>query len=225
MLRFKQLSTNSLSALVAFILLSISITGLAAPKASAETIGVGVGTGRITLDEPIKPSLTYDLPSIAVFNNGDVRSEYEMTVEFNETQPQLKPQANWISFNPKTFMLEPGQAQQVTITINPDYSAVPGEYFAYLEAHPLKRDQSGRAAVQVAAATKFEFKIIPANMFQRVYYALQAFWNKHKPILIPALIALLIIILVLIARRYLKVEIKKPEKSVKMKKPTETSDD
>lgn len=195
------------------------------PKASADTIGVGVGTGRIKLDEPIKPSLTYALPSIAVFNNGDVTSEYEMTVEFNETQPQLKPQAEWITFSPKTFTLEPGKAQQVAITINPDYSAVPGDYFAYLEAHPLKRDQSGRAAVQVAAATKFEFKIIPANMFQRVYYALQAFWNKHKPILLPALIALLIVILVLIARRYLKVELKKPEKPVQKKKPKETPDE
>ena len=224
MLRFKQLSTNSLSALIALILFSISVICFLPAKASADTIGVGVGTGRITLDEPIKPSLTYDLPSVAVFNNGDVTSEYEMTVEFNETQPQLKPQASWISFNPKTFTLEPGKAQQVAITINPDYSAVPGDYFAYLEAHPIQRSQSGGAAVQVAAATKFEFKIVPANLFQRIYYALQAFWNKHKPILLPALVALLIIILVLIARRYLKVEIKKPEKPAKKKKSQEPSD-
>jgi hypothetical protein len=60
-------------------------------SAAAATIGVGVGTGKIRLNEPVKPSLSYNLPSIAVFNNGEVESDYEMGVEYNETQAEQKP--------------------------------------------------------------------------------------------------------------------------------------
>lgn len=187
---------------------------------NAETIGVGVGTGRIVLDQPVKPSLSYDLPSIAVFNNGDVQSDYEMTVQYNEIQPEQKPPASWITFSPRTFNLEPGKVQQVDIVLQPEYSAKPGSYFAYLEARPLKKDESGQASVSVAAATKFHFEVIPSNFFMRIYYALFAFWVTYKVFIIPVILIVLIILLVLILKKYLKIEVKrkkqeKPPKNTK----------
>lgn len=190
----------------------------------AETIGVGVGTGRIVLDEPIKPSMTYNLPSIAVFNNGDVESDYEMTVQYNETQAENKPPAEWVAFSPSNFKLEPGKAQQVSITLKPEYSATPGDYFAYLEAHPLKKDESGSTAVSVAAATKFHFKVVPANMFMRIYYALLAFWISYRLILIPVIAALVLAVLVLLAKRYLNIEVKRKKSAPKAKDNKDAKD-
>lgn len=180
--------------------------------AAAATIGVGVGTGKIRLDEPVKPSLTYNLPSIAVFNNGDVASDYEMSVEYNETQPEQKPPSNWFTFSPKQFNLEPGKSQQVDIILKPEYSAKPGDYFAYLEAHPTKKDETGNTAIRIAAATKLNFKVIPANTFQRIYYALIDFWNKNKAIIILISGALVIATMVLLAKKYLKIELKNKKK-------------
>ncbi len=211
MSQYKQLLIKHTAAktLLATILMLLFTTVPA--QVYAETIGVGVGTGRIVLDQPVKPSLSYDLPSIAVFNNGDVESDYEMTVQYNETQPEQKPPANWISFSPGVFNLSPGESKQVSIKLHPEYSAKPGDYFAYLEARPLKTDESGQASVSVAAATKFHFDVIPANFFMRIYYSLLAIWITYKAFIIPAILVLVIVIFTLIIKKYLKIEVKRKE--------------
>lgn len=194
--------TRALLVTVALLLLSSNVV-------MAATLGVGVGTGKIKLDQPIKPSLSYNLPAIAVFNNGDVNSDYGMTVEFNETQAELKPAARWFTFSPQQFSLSPGKSQQVEITLKPEYSAKPGEYFAYLEAHPVKKDESGKTAIKIAAATKLNFKIVPANSLQRIYYALLDIWGKYKPFIITVSGTVAIVIIVLLAKKYLKIEVRR----------------
>lgn len=219
MLQFKQLSISFPLRRLFLIVVILLLTVISLPiKTRAETIGVGVGTGRIVLDDPVKPSLEYELPSIAVFNNGDVESDYEMTVQYNETQPEQKPPSGWVNFSPSTFKLGPGDVQQIVITLHPPYDAMPGDYFAYLEARPVKKDESGSTAIAVAAATKFSFKVIPANFLMRIYYAVLAFWITYKLIIIPVVAALIIVIIVLLAKKYLKVEVKR-------KKPKDSSDD
>ncbi len=39
-------------------------------------IGVGVGTGKITIDENLKPGIIYKLPPLTVVNTGDEASDY-----------------------------------------------------------------------------------------------------------------------------------------------------
>lgn len=178
-------------------------------SAAAATLGVGVGTGKIEIDEHIKPSLSYKLPPIVVFNNGDIESDYEMSVEFNEHQSELKPDDAWLNFLPNQFSLEPGKSQQVAVTLKPGYSAKPGDYFAYLEARPIKKDETGTTAIRIAAATKLYFKIIPANFWQRIYYAIMDFWDRHKAIIVTAGGAALIATSVLIVKKYLKIDIQR----------------
>lgn len=177
-------------------------------SAAAATIGVGVGTGKIKLDDPVKPSLSYDLPSIAVFNNGEVESDYEVGVEYNETQQEQKPSAKWFTFSPQRFTLSPGKSQQVNVTLKPEYSAKPGDYFAYLEARPTRKDESGTTAIKIAAATKLYFKVIPANTLQRIYYAILNFWNEHKPQIIVAAGTMLIGMTVLLGKKFLRIEVR-----------------
>ena len=175
----------------------------------AGTIGVGVGTGKIRPDEPLLPGITYAMPSVAVFNSGDVASTYEMSVQFNETQPEFKPQADWITFSPQKFTLDQGGSQEVKITVQPSSSAQPGSYFAYLEAQPTKKDVSGETAVKIAAATKLNFEVEPANWWQRIYYAVLDFWNKYQMVITWILVALGILAAAFLAKKYLKIEIRR----------------
>lgn len=178
----------------------------AAVPANAATIGVGVGTGKIRPDAPFLPGLTYTVPSVAVFNSGDTESDYEMTVQYNETQPERKPPAEWVTFTPQRFTLKPGASQEVGITVQPSSAAEPGQYFIYLEARPAKSDTSGATAIKIAAATKFNFEVAPANDLQRFYYVLLDLWNKNQAWLIPVLSIFALFVSLLLAKKFFKLE-------------------
>jgi P pilus assembly chaperone PapD len=178
----------------------------AAAPVGAATTGVGVGTGKIRPDAPFLPGLTYTMPSIAVFNSGDTESDYEMTVQYNETQPELKPPAEWVTFTPQHFTLKPGRSQEVKIFVQPSSTAAPGQYFIYLEARPVKKDTSGITAIKIAAATKFNFEVAPANDWQRFYYILLDFWNKNQVWLIPVLSIFALFVSFLLAKKFFKLE-------------------
>lgn len=209
MLRFKQLSTKHISAgNILFWVAGLAVI-FSGAVVSAQTIGVGVGTGKIELNEPVKPNLSYDLPPVAVFNNGDVKSDYEITVEYNEVQDELKPEKKWFNFSPKDFELEPGKAKTVNIVLAPEFSAKPGKYFAYIEAHPIKKDQTGTTSIQVAAATKLYFEVKPANIFMRIFYALQAFWSKYHTWIIIAITAISLAIIVQMVKKHLNISVQR----------------
>ncbi len=204
MLPSKLLPTNLL-----YVCRTLAICALvifAAIPAHAATTGVGIGTGKIRPDSPLLPGLTYSMPSVAVFNSGDVESDYEMTVQYNETQPERKPPADWVEFTPQTFTLKPGGSQEVGIVVQSSSTAEPGEYFVYLEARPAKKDTSGATVIKIAAATKFNFEIAPANDWQRFYYMLLDFWNKNQIWLIPVLSLFALFVAFMLAKKFFKLE-------------------
>lgn len=124
-------------------------------------IGVGVSLGRIVVDDPLRPGGIYRLPSVAVINTGEERSTYEMALTYHQGQKQRRPPREWVSFAPKSFTLEPGESQLVSITLSIPANAWPGEYFAYLEAGVVA--EQGGFAVGVAAATKLYFSVQAAT--------------------------------------------------------------
>lgn len=174
---------------------------LVTPATALATIGVGVGTGRIVVRDDIKSGKIYKLPPITVFNTGTERATYTVSVTLNEKQPQLKPDPDWISFSPDTFALSPGKAQVVTPTLHPPLRAKPGEYFAYLEAHPEKTVTKGSTAVGVAAATKLSFHVTPSNIFIALFDRLIAVLQLFSP---WSYIAIALAILLLVYRRLRK---------------------
>ena len=188
------------------LLLALVLSVCLVAPVGAATIGVGVGTGKIRPDSPLLPGLTYNMPAVAVFNSGDTEGDYEMTVQFNETQPERKPPAEWITFSPQQFKLKPGGSQEVKVTVQPTSSAEPGIYFAYLEARPAKADTSTATSIKIAAATKFTFEVPPANDWQRLYYILLDFWNKNQGVLVPALSVLALFVAFLLAKKFFKLE-------------------
>ncbi|HVZ66955.1 MAG TPA: hypothetical protein VG917_01715 [Patescibacteria group bacterium] len=176
-------------------------------------LGVGVGVGKIQVDQQLKQGQIYNLPAITVLNTGDQPSDYRVLIEHQEKQPQLIPEESWFIFSPKTFHLEPKRVQTVRITLNLPVKTVPGEYFAYLEAQPVKKIGNGQTSVNIAAATKLYFTVVPGSLIEGIYYKALSLWSAFAPI--PQIIAGIIILIFLffLGKRFIKLEIKMSKKS------------
>lgn len=194
--------------------IAISVAFLAAGTPVFASIGVGVGTGKIVVDSVIKPGSIYLLPSIAVTNTGDEASDYTTAPAYHEGQKEKIPPKEWFIFEPKVYYLEPGQTQQVTIKLDIPVNAEPGEYFAYIDATPVKTSSKGGASIGVAAASKLYFKIDPANILEAVYYRIISIWRELQPWSTRALYIAGIIIALIIFRKFFKVQL-----NVRPKKP------
>jgi hypothetical protein len=123
--------------------------------------GVGVSLGSISVDDRLARGGSYHLATLGVINTGDEPGEYEVRVTHLDSQPQLRPGAGWFDLQPRRFFLAAGEAQSVEVHLNLPMGADPGDYFAYLEAHPLTNDQG--VSIGVAAATKLTFSVKPSS--------------------------------------------------------------
>ena len=174
--------------------LTILLALIAFPPVLA-SVGVGVNLGKIEIDEPLKPGGIYNFPSIGVINTGNEPGEYELAITYHQDQPQIRPAQEWFSFSPSGFHLEPGQSQSVVVKLSLPVKTKPGDYFAYLEAHPIIKAGPG-TTIGVAAATKTYFSVIPANIWQAIYYKTTSFFTIYAPwtYVVLAIIAAAIII-------------------------------
>lgn len=183
------------------------------PNAVFAKIGVGVGTGKIQIDEQLNPGAIYELPILTVLNTGDEESNYKVLVTYHSDQPELCPSESWFIFSPRKFYLRPGEVQVVKIKLNLPLRIKPGDYFAYLEAQPLKTSQSAKGmSIGVAAAAKLYFTVIPANAFQAMHYKLVSFWEVYSPWPQRVLFLLAGILIIGLLKKFLniKVDLKKP---------------
>jgi hypothetical protein len=191
----------------------IILLGLFLPVLVLARVGVGVGIGKIVVDQKLKPGLIYVLPSLPVLNTGDEPGDYGVSIEYHEgqeTNPQmgLKPKKEWFSFEPSQFHLEPGQAQQVQIKLTLPLKGVkPGNYFAYLEAHPIVKEKAGQTRVGVAAAAKLYFTVAPANFLVGIYYRIASFFALYSPWSYVVLAIVVLAILIALFRRFFSVKI------------------
>lgn len=145
------------------------------------TVGVGVGTGKIQVDEKLASGMSYQFPSLMVFNTGDEPSDYEVGITYHQNQTQRRPKEEWFSFSPQKFHLDPGQGQEVKVKVTLPLKTAPGDYFAYLEGRPAKQSKTGETRVGVAAAAKLYFTVKPANTIQAIYYRLASWWKLYAP--------------------------------------------
>ena len=177
------------------------------PGAALATIGVGVGTGKIVVDDELKPGTIYNLPPITVLNTGDEPSKYEVSITYHEKQKELAPPEEWFLFSPKTFSLEPGESQIVEVKLNLPVRSEPGTYFAYLEGHPLKKSQSGQASIGIAAAVKLYFTVIPGSIFEGIYYKALSFWHVYAPWPQRISIGIGILVIIILFKKFFNIQI------------------
>jgi hypothetical protein len=160
-----------------FLLLGVFIF----PNQLIAKVGVGVGTGKIVIDQNLKSGSIYDLPPLTVFNTGDVATEYRVEAAYHEQQPELKPSREWFSFTPNKFSLQPGEAQEVKIQLHLPVKTEPGTYFAYLESSPVATGESGNTRVGIAAAAKLYFQVTPSTFWEGLYYRGLSLWSLYQP--------------------------------------------
>ena len=101
----------------------------------------------------------------------------------------------------------------VEIKLNLPLRMEPGDYFAYLEARPVMDSKSG-VSIGIAAAAKLYFTVVPANIFQGIYYKLLSFWKIYAPWPKRVAITLLIVVLLIIFKKFFNI-------NLKVKKPTD----
>lgn len=184
------------------------ISGLMAvvPAATFAKVGVGVGLGKINIDEQLKPGRIYKLPTLPVLNTGDEAGDYEVAVTFLSEQTQFRPAVTWFSFSPQQFRLDPGASQLVEVSLILPIQARPGDYFAFLEAHPVTAGQEG-VTIGVAAAAKLNFTIKPAGVLGATVERVRSFFTTTSPTSYIVLGAIAAVVLVGVIRRYVSINV------------------
>ena len=188
-------------------------------------IGVGVGLGKVQIDEPLSPGGIYNLPSLPVLNTGDEAGDYEVAVTYQHEQEQLRPVEEWFSFDPKTFYLEAGESQKVDISLNLPVKVKPGDYFAYLEAHPTAKKEG--VTIGVAAATKLYFTVKPAGVLGAAIARVTSWLENNAPYSYWVLAGLILLAIIFIFRRFFALElgIRRKKAKKKPKKETESEEE
>ena len=186
-------------------------------KVSAD-LGVGVGTGKIEVNELLKPGVLHTLPSITVFNTGTVTATYKVGVEYHQDQPELIPPREWFVFSPREFELEPGASQEVEMRLRLPFKAEPGRYFASVEGRPTRNVHSGETAIGIAAATKLYFDVSAANIFFAIFYRLRSWWFLYFPWLQIALVTILLYVIFNYLKKFINIDISLKPKKTKSKK-------
>ncbi len=161
--------------MIAGIVLLLSVSQYALGK-----VGVGMGAGEIRITEEIKPGGIYSLPNLRVFNTGDETTTYGMNIAYHQNNPELRPQKSWFTFIPATFTVEPGESQEVQVTMFVPVKTDPGAYFAFVESGPVAMNSPG-TSVGVAVATKLYFTVVHANIWQAIVYRAHAFIVTYSP--------------------------------------------
>jgi hypothetical protein len=185
------------------------------PFYASASIGVGVGMGKIVMDAPLAPGGVYTLPSLPVINTGSEYSQYTVMVEYREDAVEMRPEKKWFSFDPSSFGIEPGNSQNIDVVLTVPANAKPGDYFAFLQAQPIK-DQAiidnSNTAVNIAAAAKLYFTVAPSNIFQAIYYKVTTLYDKFYPYDAMVLGFIIFVILIFIIKKKFNIKISSREK-------------
>lgn len=194
------------------------LTFLFIPTSCFAKIGVGIGTGKIVVDQKLKSGIIYSLPSLTIVNTGDEDSEYKVSISYHTDQQELMPSSDWFKFKPETFKLKPGESQVVEVKLDLPLRTEPGQYFAYLEGSPVITSEKGKSSVGIAAAAKLYFEIEPSNIFEAIYFKAASIFNMYSPWSERVSITVGVVVLLLVLKKVLNIEISFGKKEDKKKK-------
>lgn len=201
------------------LLLLLISTVMLFPQTVAAKVGVGVGLGKIQIDEKLSPGGIYKFPTLPVLNTGDESLDYEVEVTYLSDQPELQPPGEWFTFTPQRFPLSAGQSQNVEVSLTLPVDARVGNYFAFLEAHPVARGEG--VTIGVAAATKLNFTVKPSGVLGAAIERVRSLLENNAPtsyIVIGVIgAALALSFAVAIGRKYLAVQVRLKSKLTKDK--------
>ncbi|MBI2621161.1 MAG: hypothetical protein HYW63_00755 [Candidatus Levybacteria bacterium] len=205
--------------LLSILLIISAVFAFTFANSAVAKIGVGVGLGKVQIDEKLSPGGIYKLPTLPVLNTGDEDGDYEVEVTYLSDQPEFQPPGEWFTFTPQSFSLDAGGSQLVEVSLTLPVDARPGNYFAFLEAHPKAKGEG--VTIGIAAATKLNFTVKPAGVLGAAIERLRSLLENNAPfsyIIIAVVGGVLVLsLLVVVGRKYLAVQIRFKGKSAKNK--------
>lgn len=200
---------------VIFLFLGLSIFSLVFSGFTYAKVGVGVGLGKIQIDEKLSPGGIYNLPSLPVLNTGDEEGEYEVEVTYFANQAEFTPPGEWFEFTPQRFPLAAGESQTVDVVLTLPVDARPGDYFAFLEAHPVSKAEG--VTIGIAAATKLNFTVRPRGVLGAAVERIRSLIEANRTLALTLAGVVIVVGVVSLGRKYLdiKVGVKRGEKEEK----------
>lgn len=169
--------------------LAALIIGTFGAGAVLADVGVGISHSEITVEEKLAQGGRYRLPSVTVTNTGTDAGRYEVVITQIQDQEELRPDPDWFRFDPESFNLEPGQSQVVSINLNVEDGAEPGDYFSLIEAHPIQEETG--ITIGVAAAAKLSFEVKPSGFLELWRLRIAHFFEDTSPFttILPPIVA------------------------------------
>jgi len=202
--------------ILSILLLISAVFAFAFVPIAVAKVGVGVGLGKIQIDEALSPGGIYNLPSLPVLNTGDEDLEYEIEVTYLSEQEEMQPAGEWFNFSPQSFPLTAGSSQIVDIALTLPVDTRPGDYFAFLEAHPTAVGEG--VTIGVAAATKLNFTVAPKGVLGAAIERIRSLIEANRSLANGVAIIVGVVVVVSFGRKYLDIKV-----GLKQKKKDETT--
>ena len=190
------------------LLITVVGCGLLAPVASHRARadqGVSVDLGSISVDKKLSPGGRYRLPPLTVRNIGDQAGDYEVVIAHLNTSLQARAPAGWFEIEPNQFSLGPGEGRIVQVHIDLPSGADPGGYTALVEARAEPEGEGVR--LSAAAASRVSFEVKPSSLLEGWILEMRRSLADQAPWSYLAMGALLLLMVVLLLRRYLRLRI------------------
>ncbi|MFZ4810714.1 MAG: hypothetical protein ACOYL9_05160 [Ilumatobacteraceae bacterium] len=147
----------TLRSVVVAVLLGIS----ALPSTALAQAGVGIDPGKINGLPPIETDAPTSV-AVTVRNPGSGSASFQMLAQPLNGEPELPIDPTWFSFEPATFDLDGGEAQEIQVTFTVPDGTNAGDYLALVTAQLiLGEPETSGAQVGAAVATKLYFTVPP----------------------------------------------------------------
>ena len=170
----------------------------AAPVFAGKAVSIDVGT--IAVRELLVPGGEYRLPTFGVRNPGTESTAYVISVSYVDGQAKLRPPASWFTFTPESFSLEVGATRPVEARLTIPTDAEPGDYEALIGPQ-IVSDGTG-ASVGAGAAARLSFTVEPSSALDAFLRQVFRFLQENPWVLIVAGLAVLLLILWFLRRRF-----------------------
>jgi len=137
-----------------------SLLLLAVPAAAQASIGVGIQAGPVRLTGVAHPGGSYALPPVYVVNTGTQDESLSIRIDRLSAGQERSVPAAWIRPG-AAVRLSHNQSARIPLELVVPNAAKPGQYLTDVVVRGTAALAGGGANLDVAAATKLEFRVAP----------------------------------------------------------------
>ena len=163
-------------AAAATFLVAVAVT----PSGASADEGVRLDLGAVTVERALVAGETYRLPVIGVSNPGTEQTDYRMGVGSVREQAERPVDPAWVTFEPSTFSLAPGQVQAVEVRLVLPPNVASASYAGLLRAE-IVGSADTPIAVGAAAAARLSFVVQPSGWVEAWANALGSWLAATSP--------------------------------------------